>query len=128
MDLESLPVYGDDARVLFAPGHLEQILVNLLSNAAKYGGGATALRITGSDRWVHVTVEDRGPGVPEQFRDRLFDRLTRADRDATTVRGTGLGLYIVRGLARANDGDVHHEPGPGGGSRFILDLAPAPSR
>ncbi|GIF39323.1 PAS domain S-box protein [Actinoplanes xinjiangensis] len=116
------PVHGDDAPVLFAPGHLQQILVNLLSNAAKYGGGATAVRITRSDRRVHVTVEDRGPGVPENFRDRLFDRLTRADRDATDVKGTGLGLYIVRGLARANHGDVHHEPNPAGGSRFILDL------
>jgi PAS domain S-box-containing protein len=119
---EPLPVHGDDAQVLFAPGHLQQILVNLLSNAAKYGGGATAVRIARSDGWVHVTVEDSGPGVPEQFRDRLFDRLTRAERDATTVKGTGLGLYIVRGLARANHGDVHHEPNPAGGSRFILDL------
>jgi PAS domain S-box-containing protein len=123
---EPLPVHGDDAPVLFAPGHLQQILVNLLSNAAKYGGGATAVRITRSDGWVHVTVEDSGPGVPEQFRDRLFDRLTRADRDATSVKGTGLGLYIVRGLARANNGDVHHEPNPAGGSRFILDLEAVP--
>jgi PAS domain S-box-containing protein len=122
---EPLPVHGDDARVLFAPGHLQQILANLLSNAAKYAGGATAVRITRSDGWVHVTVEDAGPGVPEQFRDRLFDRLTRADRDATSVKGTGLGLYIVRGLARANHGDVHHEPNPAGGSRFILDLEAA---
>ncbi|GIE76659.1 hypothetical protein Aph02nite_26090 [Actinoplanes philippinensis] len=125
MDLATLPVYGDDARVLFAPGHLAQILVNLLSNAGKYGGGATAVRITGGDGRVHVTVEDSGPGVPDQFRDRLFDRLTRAERDAATVKGTGLGLYIVRGLARANHGEVHHEPNPGGGSRFILDLEPA---
>ncbi|MEU4161442.1 PAS domain S-box protein [Actinoplanes sp. NPDC026670] len=123
---EPLPVHGDDAQVLFAPGHLQQILVNLLSNAAKYGGGATAVRIARSDGWVHVTVEDSGPGVPEQFRDRLFDRLTRAERDATTVKGTGLGLYIVRGLARANHGDVHHEPNPAGGSRFILDLEATP--
>jgi PAS domain S-box-containing protein len=126
VDAEALPVHGSDARVLFAPGHLQQILVNLLSNAAKYGGGATAVRIAARDGWVQVTVEDSGPGVPEQFRDRLFDRLTRADRDATSVKGTGLGLYIVRGLARANHGDVHHEPNPSGGSRFILDLEAAP--
>jgi PAS domain S-box-containing protein len=126
LDDELVPVYGEDVRVLFSPGHLQQILVNLLSNAAKYGGGATAVHIARSERLVHVTVEDDGPGVPEQFRDRLFDRLTRAERDATTVKGTGLGLYIVRGLARANHGDVHHEPNPTGGSRFIVDLEPAP--
>jgi PAS domain S-box-containing protein len=125
LDDELVPVYGEDVRVLVSPGHLQQILVNLLSNAAKYGGGATAVHIGRSERLVHVTVEDGGPGVPEQFRDRLFDRLTRAERDAGTVQGTGLGLYIVRGLARANHGEVHHEPNPAGGSRFILDLEAA---
>ncbi|MBB3095888.1 PAS domain S-box-containing protein [Actinoplanes campanulatus] len=124
-DSEDLPVYGDNAHVLFHPGQLQQILVNLLSNAAKYGGGATAVRIThdaGDPGHVHVSVEDNGPGVPEEFRNRLFERLSRADRDAGTVRGTGLGLYIVRGLAHANHGDVHHEPNPAGGSIFTLDL------
>ena len=118
---EDVPVHGEDRRILFHPGHLQQILVNLLSNAGKYGGGATAIRIAGGAT-VDVTVEDEGPGVPEEFRDRLFDRLTRADRDARDVNGTGLGLYIVRGLAQANHGDIRHEPNPAGGSRFILRL------
>ncbi|HEX9999167.1 MAG TPA: ATP-binding protein [Actinoplanes sp.] len=78
--------------------------------------------MTGDGTRVRVRVEDRGPGVPEEFRHRLFERLARADRDAANVRGTGLGLYIVRGLARANHGDIAHEPNPGGGSVFILDL------
>jgi signal transduction histidine kinase len=122
MDLD-LPVLGPDLRVLFHPGHLQQILVNLLSNAAKYGGGATAIKIIrGRTGEVAVAVEDDGPGVPEEFRPRLFERLARADRDAASVKGTGLGLYIVRGLAHANHGDIHHEPGPAGGSRFVLTL------
>ncbi|MFC4071890.1 PAS domain S-box protein [Actinoplanes subglobosus] len=124
-DNEHLPVHGPNPRVLFHPGQLQQILVNLLSNAAKYGGGATAIRTSqpaSNPGHVHVAVEDNGPGVPEEFRERLFERLTRADRDATTVRGTGLGLYIVRGLAHANHGDIHHEPNPTGGSIFTLDL------
>jgi PAS domain S-box-containing protein len=124
-----VPVLGEDRRVVFSPGHLQQILVNLLSNAAKYAGGATAVRIVRDPRdpaTVHLRVEDEGAGVPEEFRHRLFERLARAARDARTVRGTGLGLYIVRGLARANGGDVHHEPGPIGGSHFVLDLPAAP--
>ncbi|MEV6342591.1 PAS domain S-box protein [Actinoplanes sp. NPDC051851] len=120
-DAEELPVHGGDAAVLFQAGHLQQILVNLLSNAAKYGGGAIAIRIAERDGRVLVTVEDGGAGVPEDFRDLLFDRLARADRDAATVQGTGLGLYIVRGLAHANQGDIRYEPNPGGGSRFILE-------
>ncbi|GIF20325.1 PAS domain S-box-containing protein [Actinoplanes tereljensis] len=126
MDLERIPVAGADVRVLCHPGHLQQILVNLLSNAAKYGGGATAVRLSG-DGLGHasVRVEDSGPGVPEEFRPHLFERLARADRDAASVRGTGLGLYIVRGLAHANHGDIHHEPNPAGGSRFVLTLETA---
>jgi PAS domain S-box-containing protein len=125
-DAERLPVRGADARVLCNPGHVQQILVNLLSNAAKYGGGATGLTISGDGTRVRVRVEDRGPGVPEEFRHRLFERLARAERDATNVHGTGLGLYIVRGLARANHGDIGYEPNPGGGSVFVLDLERAP--
>jgi PAS domain S-box-containing protein len=117
-----VPVLGPDVTVCFNPGHLQQILVNLLSNATKYAGGATAIRIveTGGGR-VLVRVEDRGPGVPEEFRPRLFDRLTRAERDSGHVRGTGLGLYIVRALAQANHGGVRHEPNPAGGSVFVLE-------
>ncbi|GIM89221.1 PAS domain S-box protein [Paractinoplanes toevensis] len=127
MDLERVPVAGADARVLCHPGHLQQILVNLLSNAAKYGGGATAVRLVGDgEGHASVQVEDSGPGVPEEFRPHLFERLARADRDAASVRGTGLGLYIVRGLAHANHGDIHHEPNPAGGSRFVLTLETVP--
>ncbi|MFF5297397.1 PAS domain S-box protein [Paractinoplanes globisporus] len=123
MDLDQLPVTGPDLRVLFHPGHLQQILVNLLSNAGKYGGGATAVVLTcpgtGS---AQVAVEDDGPGVPEEFRPHLFERMSRADRDAASVKGTGLGLFIVQGLAHANHADIRHEPKSGGGSRFVVTL------
>jgi PAS domain S-box-containing protein len=108
------------------PGHLDHILTNLISNAAKYGGGATAI-VAGPDIGAAVTVEvhDEGPGVPPDFRGRLFDRFARADRTATAIPGTGLGLYIVRELARANGGDVAYQPAPGHGSIFVVTL-PAP--
>jgi PAS domain S-box-containing protein len=125
MDLDHLPVGGPDARVLFHPGHLQQIVVNLLSNAAKYGGGATGVEILCTGTRVQVAVEDNGPGVPDEFRPHLFERMSRADRDAASVKGTGLGLYIVKGLAHANHGDIHHEPNPAGGSRFVLTLQTA---
>ncbi|WP_433219147.1 PAS domain S-box protein [Dactylosporangium sp. CS-047395] len=123
---EGVPVSGPDAGVLVDPGQLQQILTNLLSNAAKYGGGATAIRVHAGAGRVRVAVEDRGPGVPEDFRDRLFERLARAERDAAKVRGTGLGLYIVRNLAQANGADVIFEPNPGGGSVFVVDLEACP--
>ncbi|WP_432492646.1 sensor histidine kinase [Kineococcus auxinigenes] len=107
------------------PGHLEQVLVNLLSNAVKYGAGATAVRAEAAGDRVLVHVDDAGPGVPEEFRGRLFERMARADATAGTVRGTGLGLYIVRELLLANGGDVRHAPRPGGGSVFTVELPAA---
>ncbi|MFC4065940.1 PAS domain S-box protein [Actinoplanes subglobosus] len=107
---------------LVQPGHLAQILANLLSNAAKYGGGATAITGAADGDRVRIAVHDAGPGVPDDLRDHLFDRFTRATGTAATVKGTGLGLHIVRELARANHGDIHHEPAPGHGSVFVLTV------
>ncbi|BAL88309.1 putative multi-sensor signal transduction histidine kinase [Actinoplanes missouriensis 431] len=109
---------------LMQPSHLDHVLINLISNAAKYGGGVTAIvafarRASGT---AVLEVHDEGPGVPPDFRDRLFGRLTRADSTASTAPGTGLGLYIVRELARANGGDVTYRPAAGHGSVFVLTM------
>ncbi|MET8147218.1 AAA family ATPase [Actinoplanes sp. NPDC049668] len=108
------------------PGHLDQILTNLISNADKYGGGVQAIDAHGSAGGaVTIDVADRGPGVPPEFRDRLFGRFARAESTARKVTGTGLGLYIVRELARANGGDVRYRPSPVRGSTFVVSLPPA---
>ncbi|MEV6344748.1 PAS domain S-box protein [Actinoplanes sp. NPDC051851] len=104
------------------PGHLTQILTNLISNATKYGGGATLMAATAEGPTVRIAVHDAGPGVPPEMRSQLFDRFTRAQDTAGTVKGTGLGLYIVRELARANGGDIRYEPAPTRGSIFVLTL------
>ncbi|MFG1997444.1 PAS domain S-box protein [Actinoplanes sp. NPDC048988] len=104
------------------PGHLDQMLTNLISNAAKYGGGATALTASATPTEIRVVVRDEGPGVPAELQPNLFTRFARAECTARTVKGTGLGLYIVRELARANHGDLHYEPAPGGGSMFVITL------
>ncbi|WP_307797953.1 sensor histidine kinase [Actinoplanes flavus] len=111
-----------DLVAVVQPSHLDQILTNLVSNAGKYGGGATAVVARADTAAVTIEVHDRGPGVPPEFRDRLFDRFARAEPTAGRVPGTGLGLYIVRELARANQGDVHYRPGAGGGSIFEVTL------
>lgn len=111
-----------DLTVLVQPSHLDQILANLISNAAKYAGGATAITATREDDQATIAVRDAGPGVPDDLRPHLFDRFTRATGTATTVKGTGLGLHIVRELARANGGDIHYSPAPGGGSLFVVTL------
>jgi signal transduction histidine kinase len=113
-----------DLVAMVQPSHLDQILTNLISNAAKYGGGATEVVARAGEPSVTIEIRDDGPGVPPEFRGRLFDRFARAPSTAGKVAGTGLGLYIVRELARANQGDVDYRPGEHGGSTFIVRLQP----
>ncbi|MEV4346512.1 PAS domain S-box protein [Actinoplanes sp. NPDC049596] len=115
----------DDLKAAVQPGHLDQMLTNLISNAAKYGGGATALIAETAGDQVRIVVRDNGAGVPADLRPHLFTRFARAEGTAGTVKGTGLGLYIVRELARANGGDLSYEPAPDGGSMFVITLPAA---
>lgn len=104
---------------------IDQIVVNLLDNALKYAadGPDRDIRITlevppHQDRAV-IHVADRGPGIPESERERVFDRFVRVQRESTAhTPGTGLGLSLVRDLARAHGGDVRVAPRPGGGADF----------
>jgi signal transduction histidine kinase len=100
------------------PDQVDQVLWALLDNAVKYGGGAPVSARVGVDAAagrVLLTVADGGPGISAEDRERLFERYARggasADRD-----GTGLGLYVGRALARANDGDLKLEDSTGGGA------------
>ena len=105
------------------PGHLDQILVNLLSNADKYAGGATRISAVGRpDGQVEIRVEDCGPGVPPEFREHLFQRFSRGAETAPEVLGSGLGLFITRELARANGGEVRHSDRTPAGSVFVVTL------
>ena len=113
----------DDLVAYVQPGHLDQVLANLLSNAHKYAGGATCLeaRALDADR-VAISVSDAGPGIPQDFQEQLFQRSARHPGTATTVAGTGIGLFISRALARANGGDLTHHGVQPTGSSFELTL------
>ncbi len=119
---------SDGLTALVQPGHLDQILSNLLSNAQKYAGGATRLeaRTTGNGH-IEVSVTDDGPGVPQSLWPHLFERFSRDVASAREVRGSGLGLFITRELARANGGDVSYQQPEAGGSVFVVTLPAAGS-
>ena len=110
-----------DAAVLVQPLHLDQMLANLLGNAVKYAGGAAVVRVESIGPTVTISVADHGPGIPDELRDRLFERFSRAD-DARHRPGTGLGLFITRELARANGGEVVHRDARPHGAVFELSL------
>jgi signal transduction histidine kinase len=110
--------------VACAPGVLASILGNLLGNAVKYMGEGPVKRVhvgaSASGAMVRIEVVDTGPGVPRDQRGRIFDPYVRAA--STSIQGLGLGLATVRRLVEAHGGVVGVEPGPGGGSRFWVEL------
>jgi PAS domain S-box-containing protein len=108
------------------PGHLQQILLNLIGNAAKYGSGPIEVSLIQDADRLEVTVADHGEGVPEEFVPHLFERFARATTGtAVTKKGSGLGLYIVQQLAEANHGVVLYTRNQPSGSRFTLRLTTA---
>jgi len=105
---------------------IEQIVVNLLDNALKYAvGPLPQIRVVleRSPGRAVLRVQDRGPGVPEAERERVFQRFVRLERASTAHSpGTGLGLSLVRDLARAHGGDAELRSRPGGGAEFVVWL------
>lgn len=104
---------------------IAQVLTNLLSNALKYGatGGWVGLRAWVSDDAVHVAVADRGIGMTEADRQRVFDHFFRAEgSDVRKERGTGIGLTIVRYIVDAHAGIIAVDSAPGEGSTFTVTL------
>jgi two-component system sensor histidine kinase KdpD len=104
-----------------------RILTNLLENAARYAPAGTCVRLVvrREQDTLSFAVEDDGPGIPVEERDRIFEPFVRgashrAGGDAT--RGTGLGLTIARRLAEAQGGRLEYRPTPGTPSRFVLSL------
>ena len=122
--LEPLPeIMADYNRLL-------QVVQNLLSNAIKFSdaGGEVVVQLTQSDGRVFCQVMDQGAGVSELFRDRLFERF--AQQESGTRRrsgGTGLGLFICRGIIELHGGKIGYRARPGGGSAFYFELPPTVS-
>jgi len=85
---------------------LDEMLGNLIENAAKYGGGRVFVTVINTPECVEIEIEDDGPGIPQAMRDSIFGRGARLDLEKP---GTGLGLAIVRDVAEIYDGSVHLE-------------------
>jgi PAS domain S-box-containing protein len=114
MDIEC----AADVTVAADPNRLGQILANYLTNAARYGGPPVQVVVSSDSDGVLIEVRDRGPGVPAELEQRLFQKFAHGPRD----RGTGLGLFIARRLARAQGGDAWYERRDGV-SRFAVRLS-----
>jgi PAS domain S-box-containing protein len=110
--------------VLADKGRVAQVLTNLVSNAVKYSPPLTEVRVEVSEvpGFVKVTVSDKGPGIPLEERDRVFEAFHRMERDRSQQKGTGLGLAICKGLVEAHNGRIWIEGGPTGGTTICFTL------
>jgi signal transduction histidine kinase len=114
---------GDDLTVPGDERLLRRALRNLLENARRYGGGDIEASVRARDGGgAVVQVCDRGPGVPEAYRQRIFEAFFRLPGHAEREGGVGLGLSLVRQIAERHGGRVRCEAREGGGSCFVLEL------
>jgi two-component system, OmpR family, sensor histidine kinase MtrB len=116
-------------RVRVDKRRFERVMVNLMENAAHYGGGVTEIAVTpGATQRVEVTVDDAGPGIDPRERLKIFERFYRGSASGRrgTGTGTGLGLALVAEHMRAMEGDVRVESSPEGGARFVMTLPVLP--
>jgi two-component system sensor histidine kinase KdpD len=112
---EDLPLVPLDAALL------EQVLVNLLTNAQAHAPGRQVdLRAWETPGWVNLEVADRGPGIPPEAKERIFETFFRLP--GAGEGGVGLGLAICRAILQAHGGSIRVEDREGGGARFILAL------
>jgi signal transduction histidine kinase len=118
----------DDLSLPVDKRRLERVLANLLDNARLHGGGASCVRVDQDAGCFRVAVEDRGPGVPNPDRDRIFERFARgaSTGGSDAGEGVGLGLALVAEHVRLHGGRVWLEDRPGGGCRFVVEI-PVPA-
>lgn len=111
-----------DVRIKVDSLRFSQVMSNLLSNAAKFSPSGEVVDIILSQQgdWVRIEIKDKGPGIPEEFRKRIFQKFSQADSSDTRQKGgTGLGLAIVKELVDRMGGKVGYETEVGKGSCFF---------
>ena len=115
-------VQGSELTVRGDERLLRRAVRNLLENARRYGGGEIEITVASQAGQAQLSVSDRGMGVPEAFRERIFEPFFRLPGHAEREGGVGLGLALVRQIAMRHGGAVRCLARPGGGSTFVLSL------
>jgi len=113
------------ARVEVDPDRFIQVLTNVLSNAVRFSsaGDVVKVRVNRHNGCLRVAVEDCGPGIPEKFRDQVFEPFARADdADWRNRSGTGLGMSISKAIIEELGGAISFDTEVGGGTTFHVDI------
>lgn len=109
---------------------MERVLINLIDNALKYSGDGQLIVIEAAvneDGMLHLTVSDEGQGIPEEHRERIFDKYQRIQGDSAS-KGLGLGLAFCRLAVEAHGGQIWVDDAPTGGARFNVTMPVAPEQ
>lgn len=121
----SIAIDGEDAPIKAVPQVIYSIVYNLCDNAIKYNhsGGSVALGIHQTEYNTVLTVKDTGIGIPEESRERIFERFYRIDKSRSKeVGGTGLGLSIVKHGVLIHNGKIEVNSEPGKGTEFVVTI------
>ena len=131
-ELNAAPGTDDDATngqsltVRGSPRLLRRLIRNLLENARRYGTGEISVELSqtqhNGQHFAVIKVNDRGPGVPEAQRERIFEPFYRLPGASEREGGVGLGLALVRSISQRHAGSVRCEGRPGGGASFVVEL------
>ena len=119
----TVEVTGEEQRILGISSVVEEMIYNLLDNAIKYNhpGGKATVNVSGEKDWAVVRVQDTGIGIPEEDRNRVFERFYRVDKShSKEIGGTGLGLSIVKHAAALHNAQVELDSTPGRGTTVRL--------
>jgi PAS domain S-box-containing protein len=118
----------NDATVMVDAGRFQQVMANLLSNACKYSPEGSRVRVMTmmrNENWIRIEVIDQGSGIPEAFRERLFQKFSQADSSDTRAKGgTGLGLAISQAIIKQMQGEIGYymDELQSAGTHFYIDL------
>lgn len=104
---------------------MKRVISNLIENAIKYSGKGSKVEIVSSDdeKWVYVEIKDNGVGIPPEDVEHIFDKFYRVKNDSThAIKGTGLGLYLVKYFIELHDGEIRANSRVGEGTTFSIKL------
>jgi len=121
----SISVPDNPVTVVCDADRLRQVFINLLSNALKFSpsGGHIETAIDVTPDWIKIVIRDQGPGVPAEFKDRIFDRFQQVQAsDEKQKGGRGLGLAICKAIVEEHEGQIGVDDADGGGSEFWVLL------
>jgi signal transduction histidine kinase len=122
-----IDIFDPGMRIVGDSTRLAQVFDNLFSNAAKYAQNSPIkIEVQQINRNAELKFIDYGPGIPQEYYEGVFQRFFRVPGTLTSVRGSGLGLFICKQIIQAHNGSIYIQPTQGSGTTIVITLPLAP--